>query len=168
MTHPIDNDLASFCSGFGGQALTPGQPEYDTARAIWNGAIDRKPAVIAYCRTAAQVADAIRFARGRGLELSIRGGGHNYAGHAVCEGGMMIHLGAMNDVLVDPVARRAICGGGATWADVDAGQPSGTASRRPAASSATPASPVSRSAAASAGSRRSPACLATTSSPRRS
>jgi len=113
-------DVASFRSKFGGTVVAPGEPEYDTARAIWNGAIDRKPALIARCHNAEQVAQAIRFARAHGLELSIRGGGHNYAGHAVCEGGMMIHLGAMNGVSVDPVARRAVCGGGATWADVDA------------------------------------------------
>src|SRR6185295_13570904 len=65
-------------------------------------------------------ADAIRFARSSGLELAVRGGGHNYAGHAVCNGGLMIHLGAMNGVKVDPQARRAVCGGGATWGDVDA------------------------------------------------
>jgi FAD/FMN-containing dehydrogenase len=120
MTHLSREDLESFSRGFGGQALTPGQAGYDTARAVWNGVIDRKPALVACCHTAEQVAQTIRFARLRGLELSVRGGGHNYAGHAVCEGGVMIHLGAMNGVAVDPVARRAICGGGATWADVDA------------------------------------------------
>jgi FAD/FMN-containing dehydrogenase len=120
MTHLSHADIQSFSNGFAGQLLTPGQPEYETARAVWNGAIDRKPAVIATCRTAHQVADAIRFARAHGLELSVRGGGHNYAGHAVCEGGLMIHLGAMNAVVVDQGSRRAICGGGATWADVDA------------------------------------------------
>ena len=120
MAHPSRDEIESFGSGFCGQLLTPGQPEYETARAVWNGIIDRKPAVIACCRTADHVAEAIRFARTRGLELSVRGGGHNYAGHAVCEGGVMIHLGAMNGVVVDPVARRAVCGAGATWADVDA------------------------------------------------
>ena len=100
--------------------MTPGQADYDTLRSIWNGEIDRKPAVIAECLSAAHVAEAIRFARGRGLEIAVRGGGHNYAGHAVCDSGMMIHLGAMNGVVIDPMARRAVCGGGATWADVDA------------------------------------------------
>lgn len=100
--------------------MTPGHPDYDRSRAVWNGAIDRKPAVIACCTTAEQVAGAIRFARRSGLEIAVRGGGHNYAGHAVCEGGLMIHLGAMNGVTVDPAARRAICGGGATWAELDA------------------------------------------------
>jgi len=120
MARPEVTDLTAFRSAFGGSILTPGHADYDAARAVWNGAIDRKPAVIARCHTAEQVADAIRYARAHGLELSVRGGGHNYAGHAVCDGGLMIHLGAMNGVSVDPVARRAVCGGGATWADVDA------------------------------------------------
>jgi len=100
--------------------LVAGDPDYDRLRAIWNGAIDRKPALIACCTTAAQVADAIRFARDSGLEIAVRGGGHSYAGNSVCDGGLMIHLGAMNGVVVDPATRRAVCGGGATWADVDA------------------------------------------------
>ena len=112
--------IDSFRASFGGQALAPGDPAYDTSRAIWNGAIDRKPAVIACCTTARQVADAIRFARAQSLQIAVRGGGHSYAGNSVCDGGLMIHLGAMNSVVVDPVARRAVCGGGATWADVDA------------------------------------------------
>ena len=99
---------------------TSGDSEYDSNRSVWNGAIDRKPAVIARCTGAAQVAEAIRFARSGQLEIAVRGGGHNYAGHAVCDGGMMIHLGAMNGVTVDPAARLAVCGGGATWADFDA------------------------------------------------
>jgi len=113
-------DIETFRASFAGTLWTPGQPGYDTGRAIWNGSIDRRPALIASCGTAQQVAEAIRYAREHRLELSVRGGGHNYAGYAVCDGGMMIHLGAMNGVSVDPVARRAVCGGGATWADVDA------------------------------------------------
>ena len=120
MAHQAGNGISAFCSGFSGQALTPGHPEYDRSRSIWNGAIDRKPAVIAHCSNAAQVADAIRFARSSGLEIAVRGGGHSYAGNSVCEGGLMIHLGTMNSVVVDAAARRAVCGGGATWADVDA------------------------------------------------
>lgn len=120
MANQPSGQFESFRNGFDGEVLTPSQPDYDTARAVWNGAIDRRPAVIARCRTVQQVACAIRYARETGLEISVRGGGHNYAGHAVCDGGMMIHLGEMKDVRVDPVARRAVCGGGATWADVDA------------------------------------------------
>ena len=117
--HALDG-IDTFRATFGGQALTSGDSEYDSARSVWNGAIDRKPAVIARCTSAAQVADAIRFARSNKLEIAVRGGGHNFAGHAVCDGGMMIHLGAMNGVTVDPAARRAVCGGGATWGDFDA------------------------------------------------
>jgi FAD/FMN-containing dehydrogenase len=116
----LQDDFDRFRSSFSGQALRPGDPDYDASRSIWNGAIDRKPAVIALCTTPQQVADAIRFARLSGLEVAVRGGGHSYAGNSVCEGGLMIHLGAMNGVTVDASARRAICGGGATWADVDA------------------------------------------------
>jgi FAD/FMN-containing dehydrogenase len=112
--------MEKFRAEFKGQVVTPGHPDYDRSRAVWNGAIDRRPAVIAGCTTAEQVADALRFARRSGLEVAVRGGGHNYAGHAVCEGGLMIHLGEMKTVTVDAGARRAVCGGGATWADVDA------------------------------------------------
>jgi FAD/FMN-containing dehydrogenase len=120
MTPNMSDDIEAFRASFTGQTLTSGHPDYDLSRAVWNGAIDRKPALIASCTTAAQVADAIRFGRASGLQIAIRGGGHNYAGHAVCNDGLMIHLGAMNGVTVDPAARRAVCGGGATWADVDA------------------------------------------------
>jgi FAD/FMN-containing dehydrogenase len=102
-----------------GPLLRPGDEGYDAARAVWNGAIDRRPALIARCESAADVAQAIGFARGHGLELAVRGGGHNYAGFAVCDGGLMLDLSRMNRVAVDPAARRAVCGGGATWADVD-------------------------------------------------
>src|SRR5262249_46092547 len=97
----------------------------------WNGAIDRKPAVIACCTSAVQVAEAIRFARSYGLEIAVRGGGHNYSGQAGCGGGMMIHLGAMNEVRVDAAARQAVCGGGGAWGrDVEAAtQKQGLAAR---------------------------------------
>jgi FAD/FMN-containing dehydrogenase len=111
--------MDAFRAKFTGEILTPDSARYDQFRSVWNGAIDRKPAVIACCATAAQVADALQFARRAGPEVAVRGGGHNFAGHAVCEGGLMIHLGAMKSVTVDPGGRRAVCGGGATWADVD-------------------------------------------------
>jgi hypothetical protein len=116
----LQDDFNRFRSNFSGQTLLPGDPDYEASRSIWNGAIDRKPAVIAFCTTPQQVAEAIRFARLSELEIAVRGGGHSYAGSSVCEGGLMIHLGRMNGVDVDAPGRRAICGGGATWADVDA------------------------------------------------
>jgi FAD/FMN-containing dehydrogenase len=120
MAPHADAGIESFRAGFSGETLTPGHADFDRSRAIWNGAIDRKPAVIACCTSAEQVAEAIRFARRSGLEIAVRGGGHSYAGNSVNDGGLMIHLGAMNGVVVDPLTRRAVCGGGATWADVDA------------------------------------------------
>ncbi len=120
MSHASKEAIAAFRSRFAGKALTPGERGYDRSRSIWNGAIDRRPAVIACCGTADQVADAIGFARQARMRLSVRGGGHGFAGNAVCDDGVMVHLGAMNGVAVDAAARRAICGGGATWADVDA------------------------------------------------
>jgi FAD/FMN-containing dehydrogenase len=101
------------------ELLRPGQPGYDAARSVWNGAIDRRPAVIARCASAAEVADAIALARRSDLAISVRGGGHNFAGTAVCEGGLMIDLGRMRSVEIDAEGRRASCGGGATWADLD-------------------------------------------------
>jgi FAD/FMN-containing dehydrogenase len=115
-----ETDIRGLRAELTGEVILPADQGYDAARSVWNGAIDRRPAVIARCATAADVAQAIGFARGRGLEISVRGGGHNYAGHAVCDGGLMIDLSRMRQVQVLPAERRAVCGGGATWADVDA------------------------------------------------
>ena len=120
MTTLSDAGARDFAAKFKGRALRPGDPEYDSSRALWNGAIDRRPAIVARCSTAEEVAEAVRFARASGLEIAVRGGGHNYAGNAACDRGMMIHLGDMNRVAVDPEARRVTCGGGATWGDMDA------------------------------------------------
>jgi FAD/FMN-containing dehydrogenase len=115
-----ETDVRGLRAELAGEVILPADTGYDAARSVWNGAIDRRPAAIARCATAADVVQAIGFARGRGLEISVRGGGHNYAGHAVCDDGLMIDLSRMNAVTVDAAARRAVCGGGATWADVDA------------------------------------------------
>jgi len=120
MAKTLDRDIEAFQAGFGGTVLTPGDENYEDARSVWNGAIDRRPAVIALCSSAEEVASAIRFARERNLEIAVRGGGHNYSGNAVCDAGLMIHLGRMNSVAVDPARRLVVCGGGATWAEVDA------------------------------------------------
>lgn len=102
-----------------GTVLTSGDPGFDDARRVWNAMIDRKPGVIARCRGTADVMRAVRFAAANGLGVAIRGGGHNVAGHAVCDGNLMIDLSAMRSVHVDPSHRIAIVEGGATWADVD-------------------------------------------------
>src|SRR5262245_22443823 len=105
--------------GFRGALITDDHPEYDAARAVWNGSVDRRPRLIARCSGAADAAAAVRFAREHGLELAVRGGGHNVAGTAVCEDGMVVDLSAMRAVAVDPAGRTARVQGGALWGDVD-------------------------------------------------
>ena len=92
---------------FRGALLQPDEEGYDEARRIWNGAIDRRPALIARCAGADDVVAAVRFAREHDLLVSVRGGGHAVAGHAVCDGGLMIDLSLMKAIRVDPVARTA-------------------------------------------------------------
>jgi FAD/FMN-containing dehydrogenase len=104
---------------FRGELLLPTNPGYDTARRVWNGAIDRHPACIARCTGVADVAAAVRFARARDLEIAVRGGGHNVAGTAVCDDGIVIDLSTMRAVWVDPAGRTAWVQGGALWGDVD-------------------------------------------------
>ncbi len=107
-------------SRIGGEVLAPNSDGYDEARAIWNAMIDRKPALIARCRNSGDVAGTLAFARQHDYPVSIRGGGHNVAGHAVCDDGITIDLSGMRGVTVDPDARTARVAGGATWRDVDA------------------------------------------------
>jgi len=102
-----------------GQLVAPGEPAYDEARTIWNAMIDRRPALVARCLTASDVATAVRFARENSLLTSVRGGGHNIAGNAVVNGGFMIDLSPMRSVQVDPARRTARVDAGATLADVD-------------------------------------------------
>jgi FAD/FMN-containing dehydrogenase len=104
---------------FRGELLQPTSPNYDAARRIWNGAIDRRPACIARCTGVADVVAAVRFAREHDLEIAVRGGGHNVAGTAVCDDGVVIDLSAMRAVWVDPAGRTAWVQGGALWGDVD-------------------------------------------------
>ena len=110
---------ASLGGSFSGEVLLPTSPRYDASRRTWNGAVDRHPACIAGCRGTADVAAAVRFARERGMEIAVRGGGHNVAGTAVCDDGIVIDLSAMRAVSVDPVQRTALVQGGALWGDVD-------------------------------------------------
>jgi FAD/FMN-containing dehydrogenase len=109
-----------FGTQLSGEALTRGDAGYDQARSAWNGEIDRYPAVIVRCASAADVVAAIGFARQRGLEISVRGGFHNTAGTAICDDGLMIDLSPLHHVDVDPVSRRARVGGGATLGALDA------------------------------------------------
>jgi FAD/FMN-containing dehydrogenase len=100
-----------------GSVLLPSDTAYEAARQVHNGLIDRRPAMVVRCHGTADVQAAVRFGRERSLELAVRGGGHNVAGNAVCDGGLMIDLSAMRGVHVDPRTRRARAQGGATWGD---------------------------------------------------
>ena len=120
MTHTITKGMDGFRAAMDGAVILPGAAGFDDARRVWNAAIDRRPAVIARCASAADVAASIGFAREHGLEISVRGGAHNPAGTAVCDDGLMIDLSELNAVSVDPAARRARVGGGALLADLDA------------------------------------------------
>ena len=102
-----------------GSLQRPGDPEYDAARTIWNAMIDRRPALIARCKSATDVVASVRFAREHDMLVSVRGGGHNVAGNAVCDDGLMIDLTLMNDVAVDPKAGTVTAGGGCTLAAID-------------------------------------------------
>jgi FAD/FMN-containing dehydrogenase len=103
-----------------GELLTPDRPAYEAARGIWNAMIDRRPAAIARCRNAADVTASVNAARENNLVVAIRAGGHNVAGYAACDGGLVIDLSSMNAVRIDPRLDRAYVEGGATWGDVDA------------------------------------------------
>jgi FAD/FMN-containing dehydrogenase len=115
---PDESAIVGLRETLRGTMLLPDDPEYDATRGIWNGMIDRRPSVIVRCHGVADVIAAVNFARDHGLQVAVRGGGHGVAGHAVCDGGMMIDLSNMRAVRVDPTARRARVQGGATWGDV--------------------------------------------------
>jgi FAD/FMN-containing dehydrogenase len=112
--------VKAFTSDFGGTAVLPDAADYDSVRAVWNGLIDHRPALIARCRTDRDIADAIRLTRESGLPLAVRGGGHSVAGLGSCTGGVVIDLSGMRGVAVDPGRRLAAAEGGATWSDYDA------------------------------------------------
>ena len=114
-----DGAIARLRASIRGEVLRSGDVAYDVARSVWNAMIDRRPAVIVRALDAADVAAAVTFARDSELPISVRGGGHNVAGHAVGDGAVMIDLSAMRAVSVDPERRLARVAGGARWGDVD-------------------------------------------------
>jgi FAD/FMN-containing dehydrogenase len=118
-SHLVDADVQQLRMNFAGRLLRPFDERYEEVRSIWNGAIRRRPALIASCTGAADVLAVLRFARDRGLEISVRGGGHAVTGHALCDGGVLIDLSPMTSVRVDPESRKARAGGGALWSHVD-------------------------------------------------
>jgi FAD/FMN-containing dehydrogenase len=115
----VDQGLNELRRSLAGAALAPADPGYDAARRSFNALVDRRPAVIVRCLGADDIATAFDFARAQALEVAVRGGGHNPAGHCVCDGGLVIDLSLMRRVEVDGEARTARAGGGATWLDFD-------------------------------------------------
>ncbi|MEJ7769646.1 MAG: FAD-dependent oxidoreductase, partial [Chitinophagaceae bacterium] len=103
-----------------GDLLLPGDQGYEETRKVWNGMIDRQPALIVRCKNSEDVTHAVNFAREHNLLLSVRGGGHNITGNAVCDGGIMVDLSLMKSIKVDPVQQIADVETGATWGDFDA------------------------------------------------
>lgn len=103
-----------------GSVTLPGDQGYDAARAVWNGMIDRYPAIIIHCASTGDVVEAVNFCRENELTVAVRGGGHNVAGHATCDDGAVIDLEPMKKIDVNPVAKVATVGGGVTWGELDA------------------------------------------------
>jgi FAD/FMN-containing dehydrogenase len=112
-------DIKAFKSSFAGQILTPGSPEYDASRTIWNAMIDRRPAAIARCTGPADVKSAVQFAVDQNIYPAIRGGGHNAAGLAMLDDGLVIDVSPMKGIFVDPANRTATAQTGLTWGEFD-------------------------------------------------
>jgi FAD/FMN-containing dehydrogenase len=110
---------SELAGGFSGEVILPGNASYDDARSIFNTMIDRRPSVIAQCGTVQDVVKALAFGREQRLEIAVRGGGHSVAGKSLTDGGIVLDLRRMNGVTVDPVAKTATVGGGATMSDLD-------------------------------------------------
>jgi FAD/FMN-containing dehydrogenase len=111
---------AELASRIAGSVLSPDDAGYDEARTVYNGLVDRRPALVVRGRTTSDVAAALELARRAGLEVSVRGGGHNVAGRAVTEGGLMISLADMKEIAVDPERATATAQGGVTWGELNA------------------------------------------------
>jgi len=111
--------IRELSDAFRGEIMLSGHPEYDSARRIWNGMHDKRPALIARCINQADIQNAVTFARERELLTAVRGGGHSWPGKSVCDNGLMIDLSHMNSVTVDPVMQRAVAPGGALLGQLD-------------------------------------------------
>jgi FAD/FMN-containing dehydrogenase len=120
MTVTVDSQaLAELTDQISGRVLRPSDDGYEDARRVHNGVIDRRPAVIVRCRSAADAAATVRFARSSGLDICVRGGGHNVAGRAVADDAVMIDLAEMKGVSLDPESRTVRAEGGLTWSELN-------------------------------------------------
>ncbi len=112
-------ELAGLAGELGGQVALPGEPVYQDACTLWNAAVEPRPALVVRCAGTADVVRTLRLAKRRGLRVSVRSGGHNIAGGALCDGGLVIDLSGLRGVRVDPAARTVRAQAGARWMDVD-------------------------------------------------
>ncbi len=113
-------EIAALRNNLRGGVVLAGDPEYDSARRVWNGNVDRRPALIARCSSTADVQHAVSFANTNGLLLSVRGGGHSAPGYGTNDGGMVIDLSPMKAIAVDPAGRTVRAEGGVLWREFDA------------------------------------------------
>ncbi|HEY2206212.1 MAG TPA: FAD-binding oxidoreductase [Pseudonocardia sp.] len=120
MTSTLGGDIDTLRAALTGRLVTPDAPDYDEVRGVFNGDIDRRPALIARCESPADVATAVTFARAHRMEVAVRGGAHSTAGSSTVDDGLVVDLSPMNQVVVDPVARRVRVGGGALLSELDA------------------------------------------------
>ncbi len=111
--------IEKFKAGLRGQLLRSGDDAYNDARKLWNGMFDRRPALIVRCAGTADVMSAVNLARNNGLQVAVRGGGHSFPGHSVCDGGLVIDLSCMKAIRVDPAGRTARAQSGAKWLHFD-------------------------------------------------
>lgn len=116
---PDQNTIQQFFKTLHNPLILPGDPGYDEARSVWNGMIDKKPAMIAMCTDVNDITNCVNFARTHNILVSIKGGGHNVAGRAVCDDGLMINLSRMKSVVVNPDTKTVKVGAGATLGDLD-------------------------------------------------
>ncbi len=116
LASPISQAVTDLAPTFGGQLLQPSDSDYEEARRVHNGLVNKRPALIARCRGTADILDAVTLAKKLKLEVAVRGGGHNVAGRATLDDGLLIDLAPMKGVHVDPKSRTARAQGGVTWA----------------------------------------------------
>ena len=114
-----DSAVEALKRNFKGDLLQPGDADYEHARTIWNAMIDKRPSLIARCKSTSDIVEAVRFANSHGLLVAVRSGGHNIAGNATCDGGMVIDLSSMKEIEVDPQAKTATAQPGLTLAEFD-------------------------------------------------
>jgi FAD/FMN-containing dehydrogenase len=119
VTTVSDGAIAALSEALRGRVVQPSDVDYDSSRAVWNGMIDKRPALIARCAGVADVVVAVKFAKEYNLRVAVRGGGHNVSGNAVCDDGLVIDLSQMKGIRVDPLMQTVRAEGGVTIGELD-------------------------------------------------